>query len=198
MVQIYAAHGFDRFELLTGHRAAEIESFVQTADWPAGIAIECVDTGEDTPTGGRVRRAVEAGSGGPVCVTYADGVADIDLNSLLRFHREQGAAATMTVVRPELPFGVAMMDGDRISGFTEKPKSEHWINGGFMVLEEDAQQAIGPDDVLERAPMERLAEGGRLAGYRHDGFWFCMDTYKDQIALNDLWEDGSPPWRNWT
>ncbi len=198
VVRIYAAQGFDRFELLTGHRSAEIEEFVKATEWPDGIRIDCVDTGEDTPTGGRVRRAVDSGAGGPVCVTYADGVADIDLTALLAFHRGSGAAATMTVVRPELPFGVAQVSGDLITGFTEKPRSEHWINGGFMVLEEEAQAAVGPDHVLERAPMERLAATDRLAGYRHEGFWFCMDTYKDQIALNDLWEDGSPPWRNWT
>lgn len=198
VVRIHAAWGFRRFSLLVGHRGGEIAEFVAATEWPDGVLVECIDTGEDTPTGGRVRRAVDLAPGGPVCVTYADGVADIDLEALLRFHRSRGTAATITVVRPELPFGVARMDGDLISGFAEKPRSDEWINGGFMVLEEEAQALIGPDDVLERGPLEALAAGGRLAGYRHEGFWHCMDTYKDQVALNDLWEDGDAPWRNWT
>jgi glucose-1-phosphate cytidylyltransferase len=138
------------------------------------------------------------GEGGPVCVTYADGVADLNLLALIDFHRQARTEATVTVVRPELPFGVAMLDGDRVVGFAEKPRSTEWINGGFMVLEEAAQSRIGPDDVLERGPFEQLAAAGELSAFRHDGFWFCMDTYKDQVALNDLWEDGSAPWRNWT
>lgn len=198
VIQIYAAQGFSQFELLTGHRAGEIEAFVQSIEWPNGVNVTCIETGEDTPTGGRVRRAVDLGEGGTICVTYADGVADLDLNSLLGFHSGQGAAATVTVVRPELPFGVARMDGDRIVGFAEKPQSHEWINGGFMVLNEEAQAEIGESDVLERGPFERLAARGELAGFRHEGFWFCMDTYKDQIVLNDLWEDGRAPWRNWS
>lgn len=198
VVQIYAAQGFTDFRLLTGHRADEVEAFTAEAEWPDGIDVSCIFTGEDTPTGGRVHRAVAEGAGGTVCVTYADGVADLDLGSLLAFHSDAGAQATVTVVRPELPFGVARMNGDRIVGFSEKPKSTEWINGGFMVLEESAQAVIGPDDILERAPFEKLAAAGELAGFRHEGFWFCMDTYKDQVALNDLWEDGTAPWRNWT
>ena len=90
------------------------------------------------------------------------------------------------------------MDGDRIVGFAEKPQSSEWVNCGFMVLDETAQAEIGEADILERGPFERLASQGQLSGYRHEGFWFCMDTYKDQIVLNDLWEDGRAPWRNWT
>jgi glucose-1-phosphate cytidylyltransferase len=198
VVRIYAAQGFTDFRLLTGHRAEEVEAFTSATQWPDGISVSCVFTGEDTPTGGRVQRAVSGGLSGPVCVTYADGVADLDLAGLLEFHFENGAAATVTVVQPELPFGVAQMTGDNIVGFKEKPTSTEWINGGFMVLEEGALSLIGPDDILERAPFEKLAAAGELAGYRHRGFWFCMDTYKDQVALNDLWEDGSAPWRNWT
>lgn len=197
VVMMHAAAGFDRFELLTGHRAAELEAFASGTRWPEGIEVKCIDTGEDTPTGGRVRRAVDQGEGGTVCVTYADGVADVAFDDLLGFHLRTDCDATITVVRPELPFGVARLDGDLIRGFAEKPVSEEWINGGFMVLDEAAQQLIGPDDILERGPFESLASAGRLAGFRHTGFWHCMDTYKDQIALNDLWEDGAAPWRNW-
>lgn len=198
VVMIYAAAGFERFLLLTGHRGEEIAGFAGSVAWPAGVSVECLDTGEDTPTGGRVRRAVDQGPAGPVCVTYADGVADIALASLIDFHSAAEVDATITIVRPELPFGVARLDGDLITGFAEKPRSEEWINGGFMVFEPAGLSVIGADDVLERAPLELLAARGRLAGFRHEGFWHCMDTYKDQVALNDLWEDGSPPWRNWS
>jgi len=198
VVRIYASFGFSQFELLTGHRAAEVESFSNSVEWPQGVVVRCVDTGEDTPTGGRVAQAVARGEGGTVCVTYADGVADLDLLELLEFHKSSGREATVTVVRPELPFGVAMLDGDRVVGFAEKPQSTEWINGGFMVFDESAQMRIGVDDILERKPFEALAGAGELSAFRHDGFWFCMDTYKDQVALNDLWEDGRAPWRNWT
>jgi glucose-1-phosphate cytidylyltransferase len=195
---IYASYGFTRFELLTGHRASEVEAFANSVEWPQGVAVRCVDTGEDTPTGGRVAQAVAVGDGGTVCVTYADGVADLDLLELLEHHRASQTEATVTVVRPEMPFGVAVLDGDKVVGFAEKPKSTEWINGGFMVLDEAAQRRIGPNDILERRPFEDMAAAGELSAFRHDGFWFCMDTYKDQVALNDLWEDGSAPWRNWT
>jgi glucose-1-phosphate cytidylyltransferase len=104
----------------------------------------------------------------------------------------------MTVVRPELQFGVASLDGDdRVLGFHEKPRSEHWINGGFFAFEPGVFDYLGPSSVLEREPLEGLAEDGQLRAYRHTGFWDCMDTYKDAVMLNDLWASGDPPWRVW-
>jgi glucose-1-phosphate cytidylyltransferase len=104
----------------------------------------------------------------------------------------------MTVVRPELPFGVARLDGeDVVRGFSEKPRSEQWINGGFFCLEPAVLDLLGPDCVLEREPLERLAAQGDLRAFRHEGFWHCMDTYKDAVALNDLWAGGRPPWKLW-
>jgi glucose-1-phosphate cytidylyltransferase len=160
-------------------------------------AVRCVDTGADTPTGGRI--ALAAGHiDGTFCATYADGVADVDLRHLLRFHRDHGALATMTVVRPELPFGVTELDGGSVvTGFREKPRSEHWINGGFFCLEPAVLERLRPDSVLEREPLESLAADGQLRAYRHEGFWDCMDTYKDAVLLNDLWESGRAPWRTW-
>ena len=103
--------------------------------------------------------------------------------------------ATVTVVRPELPFGVAHLDGgDRVTGFSEKPLAEHWINGGFFCMQPAALTYLGEDAVLEREPLERLAADGELSAFRHDGFWACMDTYKDAVALNDLWAAGDAPW----
>jgi glucose-1-phosphate cytidylyltransferase len=193
VMSIYAAHGLNRFILLTGHGAAEIDAFAATT--PAEWDVSCVDTGKETLTGGRVARARDLLQDGTFCLTYADGVADIDLDALLAFHREEGAAATMTVVRPQNPWGVANLDGDRVRGFAEKPPLDCWVNGGFFVMEPRALDAIGADDVLERRPLEDLAGRNELAAYRHAGFWDCMDTYKDTLLLNELWDQGRAPWR---
>ena len=194
VIQIYIAHGFGDFALLTGYRGEQIADFVDSVAWPDGVRVRCLDTGPDTPTGGRVHRAA-AQLPGRLCLTYADGVADVDLRALLEFHRGHGAAATMTVVRPRLQFGVAQLNGDGVvRGFVEKPRSEHWVNGGFFCLEPEALAAIGPDSVLEREPLESLAAAGQLRAFCHDGFWDCLDTYKDAIVLNDLWAAGAAPW----
>ncbi len=198
VIQIYIAQGFTRFLLLTGNRQDQIEAFVKAESWPQGVRIACVHTGEDTPTGGRVYRAAEALDGAECCVTYADGVANIDLSSLLAYHGQHDAAATMTVVRPRLQFGVAQLNGDGIVlGFEEKPRSEHWVNGGFFCFGPAALQLLGPDSVLEREPLEQLAAAGQLRAFRHEGFWACMDTYKDAVELGDLWAQERAPWKLW-
>jgi glucose-1-phosphate cytidylyltransferase len=199
VVRLYAVQGFTHFLLACGYRGEEVARFAADVEWPAGVRVECVDTGLDTPTGGRVHRLAPRVAGARFMVTYADGLADIDLPALLRFHRGHGGLATMTVVQPELQFGVADIDGDddRIAGFHEKPRSEHWINGGFFCFEPPVLERLRADSVLERDPLERLAADGELRGYRHRGFWRCMDTYKDAVALNDLWADGGAPWRTW-
>jgi glucose-1-phosphate cytidylyltransferase len=200
VIGLYADAGFTDFVLCTGYLGDQIEEFVTTHDWPAGVTVTCVDTGAGTPTGGRLGAAAAHLDGGLIyCATYADGVADVDLQALLAFHAAHGAAATMTVVRPELQFGVTELDGDgRVTGFHEKPRSEHWINGGFFVFDTAVLDRLGPDDVLEREPLERLAADGELRAFCHDGFWECMDTYKDAVLLNDLWAAGAPPWRRRT
>jgi glucose-1-phosphate cytidylyltransferase len=198
VIELYAAQGFIRFLLATGYRGELIERFAGERRWPQGVEVRCVDTGPDTPTGGRIKRLEGLLAGeGTFCVTYADGLADIDLTRLLRFHDDHGALATITVVRPELQFGVAQLDGNggRVLGFREKPRSEHWINGGFLCLRAGALAYLAPDSVLEREPLQRLAADGELRAYRHEGFWECMDTYKDAVALNDLWASGAAPWR---
>ena len=194
VIGIYAAQGFDRFLLATGYLGEQVERFVAEESWPDGIAVECVDTGLDTPTGGRIAALGGRLTGGTVCATYADGVADVDLSALLDGHRESGATATVTVVRPDLQWGVAELDGDLITGFVEKPRSEHWINGGFFCFEPGALDYIDADSVLEREPLERLAAAGELRAHRHEGFWDCMDTYKDAVVLDDLWRAGEAPW----
>jgi glucose-1-phosphate cytidylyltransferase len=197
VVQLYAEQGFDRFLLATGYRGEQIERFVARASWPSGIDVLCVDTGLDTPTGGRIKLLEPMLAGEPFCATYADGLADIDLRALLAYHRSHGRLATMTVVRPELQFGVTELAADdgRVLGFQEKPRSEHWINGGFFCFEPGVLERLDPTSVLERAPLEGLAADDELRAHRHEGFWECMDTYKDAVALNDLWESGERPWR---
>ena len=198
VLQIYLAQGFERFLLLTGYRGDQVQAFVGSAPWPPQARIDCLDTGLETPTGGRLHRAAAVLEGADFCLTYADGVADIDLAALLDFHAGHDALATMTVVRPELPFGVAALGSDgRVSGFAEKPRSEHWINGGFFCFRPGVLARLDADSVLEREPLTRLAAEGQLRGYRHEGFWDCMDTYKDAVTLNDLWASGAAPWKLW-
>jgi glucose-1-phosphate cytidylyltransferase len=199
VIQLYAFQGFRRFLLATGYRGELIEEFVATHAWPAGVSVECVDTGLETPTGGRIKLLEQRLAGaGLFCATYSDGLADVDLDALLAFHRAHGAIASMTVVRPQLQFGVTELDEDgRVRGFREKPTSEHWINGGFFCFGAAVLDRLQPDSVLERAPLERLAAAGELRAFRHEGFWECMDTYKDAVSLNDMWQSGQAPWHLW-
>ena len=195
VIGIYAAQGFDRFLLATGYLGEMVEEFAAGESWPEGVSVECVDTGAETPTGGRIAKLGGRLGDGTFCATYADGVADVDLGALLGAHREGGTLATMTVVRPHLQWGVAEIGADGlVSGFAEKPRSEHWINGGFLCFEPGALDYIDEDSVLEREPLARLAAGGQLRAHRHEGFWDCMDTYKDAVVLNDLWARGEAPW----
>jgi glucose-1-phosphate cytidylyltransferase len=198
VMQIYAAQGCRRFVLCTGYLGEMVKQFAAAEDWPPGVEVDCVDTGLDTPTGGRLKLAAEEIGPGTFFATYADGVADLDLGALQSFHRDHGDLATITVVRPNLQFGIARLDGEaRIGGFIEKPRSDQWINGGFFCFEPGALDYIAEDSVLEREPLERLASEGHLYGYRHEGFWDCMDTYKDAVMLNDLWSEGGAPWKIW-
>src|SRR3954447_16688326 len=150
IVRIYASHGFRRVVLCTGYKGELIEQFVAGEEWPDGLEVLCVDTGADTPTGGRLLRARDHVGDGTVCATYGDGVADVDLAALVDHHHREGALATITVVRPYLQFGIVALDGDhRIAGFHEKPRSEHWINGGFFCLEPGVFDYLRDDSVLE-------------------------------------------------
>jgi glucose-1-phosphate cytidylyltransferase len=198
VIQIYAAQGFDRFLLATGYMGEAVAEFAAAERWPAGVKVEAIDTGLDTPTGGRIAALAGHLNGGRFCATYADGVADVDLGAQLDFHQGHGALATVTVVQPNMQWGVAELAGDRVAGFVEKPRSEHWINGGFFCFETGALEYLDESSVLEREPLSRLAAHGQLRAHRHHGFWDCMDTYKDAVVLNDLWASDDAPWPVWS
>jgi glucose-1-phosphate cytidylyltransferase len=192
VVQSCVAHGARRFLLCAGHQWERIAAFVDQTAWPDGVAVECVDTGPDTPTGGRIHRVRARLDGQPFMVTYADGLADLDFASLWRHHR---TVATMTVVQPPLPFGIAVLgDDDRVTGFHEKPRSEQWINAGFFCFEPGVFDYLDEHCTLEREPLARLARDGGLRAFRHHGFWACMDTYKDTLRLRELAASGRVPW----
>ncbi len=194
VIEFYRDQGADAFVLCTGFRHELVAAFAAGTDWGTGVTVECVDTGLDTPTGGRLHRVRDRVGDGTFMATYADGLADIDLRGLLAHHHAHGRAATMTVVRPELPFGVAVLEGDRVTGFQEKPRSGHWINGGFFCFEPSVFDVLADDAVLEREPLERLAAADGLRALRHAGFWRCLDTAKDAARLNELWAAGEAPW----
>jgi len=199
VIQLYASHGLCDVVLACGYKAEMMAEFAASCDWPDGVTVRCVDTGLETQTGGRIKRLADVLGEARFCATYGDGVADVDLQAVLAFHEEHGSLATMTVVRPELQFGITEVDGEhgRVTGFREKPRSEHWINGGFFVFEPGVMEYLSDSSVLEREPLEGLAADGQLHAFRHTGFWECMDTYKDAVQLNDLWAQDAAPWKVW-
>jgi glucose-1-phosphate cytidylyltransferase len=162
-------------------------------DW----LIHLIDTGRDTMTGGRVKRLQKHLYDGPFLLTYGDGVCDVDIYKLIRFHKEQRKLVTITAVRPPARFGGLIFDGTSVTGFTEKPVlGEDWINGGFMVVEPEVFDYLENDQsVFEVDGLQRLAADGQLAAYKHSGFWQCMDTLREKRYLNDLWASGKAPWK---
>jgi glucose-1-phosphate cytidylyltransferase len=161
--------------------------------------VDLVETGQKTLTGGRIKRLKDWVGDGTFMLTWGDGVSDVDLDSLLRFHKAHGKLATMTAVRPPARYGHIEFAGDRVVTFNEKPQAaEGWINGAFFVLEPGVFDYIGGDDVMfEHEPMQRLAEHGQLMAYRHQSFWQCMDTLREKHILESLWADGKAPWATW-
>ena len=214
----YSAHGINEFIVALGYKAEVVKDYFlnfyalnndisidlatgKTAfhngkqpDWK----IHLVDTGLYTQTGGRVKRLRKwLEKDETFMLTYGDGVADLDITSLIEFHRLHGKLATVTTVRSPARFGRIAFAGDRVTDFYEKPEnSEGWINGGYFVLNQKALDYIdGDDTVWEHGPVERLARDAQLMGYRHDGFWSCMDTLKEKNMLEELWATGNAPWK---
>jgi glucose-1-phosphate cytidylyltransferase len=215
----YAHYGFNEFVLALGYKSEVIKRFflehyhissgltvnlakgeVITHDQDReGWIVHLVDTGHQSQTGGRVKRCQKLIDNYPFLLTYGDGVANVDLRRLVDFHRSHKRLATITAVRPPARFGGLDFDGDFVKEFTEKPQiGEGWINGGFFVLEPQVFDYIdGDETVFERRPLERLACERQLVAYRHDGFWQCMDTLRDQRLLESLWQSGNAPWKVW-
>jgi glucose-1-phosphate cytidylyltransferase len=213
----YAAHWVTEFVVALGYKSEVVKRFFVdytqvigslsvnlgrgevTQHEPAGVdwTVHLIDTGLDTNTGGRVKRVAPWLNDDTFMLTYGDGVSDVDIQALLRFHRATGRLATVTAVRPPARFGGLEFDGDLVRAFTEKPQAgEGWINGGFFVLESKVLDYIGGDTVsFEYDVLPRLAADGQLAAYRHDRFWQCMDTLRDKHHLEALWQNGRAPWR---
>jgi glucose-1-phosphate cytidylyltransferase len=215
----YAHYGFKEFFIALGYKSEMIKRYFldyyglsgsmtinltsgevetrnkQCEDW----IVHLIDTGLPTLTGGRVKRLQPWLSKDTFMVTYGDGVSDINLGDLLRFHQSHGRVATVTAVRPPARFGGLIFDGDLITEFTEKPQiGEGWINGGFLVFEPEVFEYLsGDDSSLESDALERLAANKQLAAYRHDSFWQCMDTMRDMRLLESLWASGDTPWKVW-
>jgi glucose-1-phosphate cytidylyltransferase len=216
---IYAWHGVREFLVAAGHKGEVIKDYfakfhLKQSDWAFHLRqgrqevlrsavpdwkVSVVDTGAHTMTGGRLLRLRAWLEQGPFLATYGDGVADLDVTSLLRFHRAHGRLATVTAVRPPARFGCLEMDGARVTNFAEKPQAESgWINGGFFVFEPGVFDYLSDDStVLEREPLTRLARAGQLMAFRHPGFWQPMDTLREKRLLEELWEGGGAPWKLW-
>jgi glucose-1-phosphate cytidylyltransferase len=215
----YSHHGMNEFVILLGYKGDYIKKYMVDyvslsgnlkVDLGAGAvhvqdherpqwSVELLETGLHTMTGGRIKRMKPVVGNETFMVTHGDGVSDIDLNDLLRFHRAHGKLATLTAVRPPARFGHLEFSGDQVTSFTEKPQvGEGWINGAFFVFEPGVFEYIEGDHTqLEKEPLEQLARDGQLMAYRHESFWQCMDTMRDKMLLESLWERGNPPWRIW-
>jgi glucose-1-phosphate cytidylyltransferase len=215
----YSAHGINDFVICLGYKGYLVKEyfanyFLHMCDVTFDIAqnsmevhqstaepwrVTLVETGEDTMTGGRLQRVLGYVSDGDFCFTYGDGVADVDIGALTRFHQEQGMIATVTAVQPPGRFGAMEMDGEKILRFQEKPRGDGaWINGGFFVLSPEVGRYLtGDDTVWEEEPLRGLAADGQLASFRHYGFWQPMDTLRDKRHLDELWESGKAPWKVW-
>jgi glucose-1-phosphate cytidylyltransferase len=194
VMEIYAAHGFTDFVLAAGYKKELIEEFAASLknDW----RVDVIDTGEETNTGGRVRRIADL-VGDTFFVTYSDGLGNVDLQETLRFHEAHGATATMTSVPLPSQYGTVEYDDDgRVLRFREKPKlPDHYINGGFFVFDKRCfDEWPEPGEDLERDVLPALAKRNELFMYKHEGFWKSMDTYKDALELTALCDNGAPPW----
>ena len=221
IMKVYRHYGVRRFVLCLGYRGDVIRNYFldyrrsnsdfaidmsdgavtlldehDREDWRVVLA----ETGAATQTGARIKRALRYVEGDRFLATYGDGVADIDVAALVAHHMAGKRLATVTAVHPSSRFGELGIDGGRVTSFREKPQvHEGWINGGFLVFERSAFDRVGdsPDVILETGLLEQLAREGELGVYRHQGFWQCMDTYREMQLLNELWQSDAPPWRMW-
>ena len=197
IMKIYLAHKIDDFVICLGYKGEKIKEYFEQFDsklWN----VQLIDTGLNTMTGGRLKR-IQDKIDDTFCVTYGDGVSDVNLNNLISFHKEKKSLATLTAIHPPERFGVLNLSGDYVKEFHEKHTGESsWINGGFFVFEPEIFDYLQNDStVLERAPLETLAKEQKLAAFKHNGFWHPMDTLRDKKHLEDLWASEKAPWKIW-
>ena len=220
ILKMYSAHGVNDFVICCGYKGYVIKEyfanyFLHMSDVTFDMVnnqmevhqhnaepwrVTLVDTGDDTMTGGRLKRVAPFLGDDDFCLTYGDGVGNIDIAKSLAFHRAHGRQATMTAVQPPGRFGALDLDGDVVKNFLEKPHGDGgWINGGFFVLSPKVIDLIDGDDCIwERKPLERLATAGELMAFQHKGFWQPMDTLRDKTHLEELWASGKAPWKIWS
>ena len=221
IMKIYSAAGINEFIICLGYKGYKIKEYFATyslhmSDITFDLRnndmrvhqngtepwiVTLVDTGEKTMTGGRIKRIREYIGGETFCLTYGDGVTDLDIQKLIRFHKDQKTLVTLTAVQPPGRFGAIRLDQDQtlISSFREKPQGDSaWINGGFFIVEPEAINYISDDStVWEHEPLAKMAREGRLSAYRHTGYWQNMDTLRDKNVLDELWQSKNPPWKIW-
>lgn len=222
IMKIYAHHGITDFVLCLGYKGYVIKEyfanyFLHTADVTLDLRtnsmdvhrsvaepwkISLIDTGRETMTAGRLKKVAPYLENETFCMTYGDGVANVDIEALVAAHKKNDKLATVTTVQPPGRFGKLLLDGDTVTGFSEKADGDgHWINGGFFVLEPGVLDYIDDDTAAimpwERAPMEKLSADGQLGSFVHEGFWRPMDTLRDKRELENLWESGNAPWKQW-
>jgi len=197
IMKIYSAYKIDDFVICLGYKGEKIKEYFEQFDsklWN----IQLIDTGLDTMTGGRLKR-IQDKIDNTFCMTYGDGVSNINLNNLVTFHKEKKSLATLTAIHPPERFGVLNLSGDYVTEFHEKHTGESsWINGGFFVFEPEIFDYLQNDStVLEKAPLETLAKEQKLSAFKHNGFWHPMDTLRDKKHLEDLWTSEKAPWKIW-
>lgn len=216
IMKLYAHFGHNDFYLALGYKAEAVKRYflhyrtlnsdfsidlgsgkiqleqIEEIDW----RVTMIHTGLKSMTGGRVKRLKSYIGNEPFMLTYGDGVTNVDMNSLLKFHQKHGKMVTVTAVRPSARFGELQIEGDEIKSFKEKPQTEQgWVNGGFFVIQPEFFDLIeGDTTVLEREPLEQAAAMGELMAFQHDGYWQCMDTKRDRDNLEELWASGEAPW----
>ncbi len=219
IMKIYSHHGVNEFVVCLGFKGYVIKEyfhnyFLHKSDITINLSdntttyhnntcepwkITLVDTGENTDTGGRLKRIASYLDDEPFCFTYGDGLSDVNISETIGFHKKHGLLATMTAVQPPGRFGAIVTNSIKVTEFKEKPQGDSaWINGGFFVLSPGVLDYIlGDSTSWEQEPLNGLAAAGQLAVYRHEGFWQCMDTLKDKRFLENLWQENNPPWKLW-
>jgi glucose-1-phosphate cytidylyltransferase len=219
IMKMYSVHGIHDFIICLGYKGYVIKEyfanyFLHMSDVTFDMTsnqmsvhqasaepwrVTLVDTGEDVGTGGRLKRVSKYLDDEDFSLTYGDGLSDVNITDLVAFHRTQGTLATVTAVQPPGRFGSLDIEKNRITKFQEKlPGDSGWINGGFFILSPKVCEYLDGDATIwEREPLERLAQSGNLAGYPHRGFWHCMDTLRDRMLLEEIWQSGNAPWKTW-